>query len=144
MTIAQVSVEKILPLRQQLLRPGKSLDESTFPNDKAENSIHLAVLNGEKIVGVASLMQENSKQHRSKNQYRLRGMAVSPESQGQHLGKALFEESLRLLKKRNVSFLWFNARIAAVDFYKKQGCQLLGEEFMIPDVGPHFLMAKKI
>lgn len=144
MDIKQVSVEKILPLRQRILRPGKSLHESTFPNDKVESTIHLVVFQNEKIVAVASLMRENSEHNSAKNQYRLRGMAVSSEDQGQHLGKALFEEGLRLLKEKRVTYLWFNARIGAADFYKKQDCQVLGEGFMIPDVGPHVYMFKTL
>ena len=40
--------------------------------------------------------------------------------------------------------VWCNARINAVAFYKKEGFKIIGDEFEIPDIGPHFLMAKNL
>jgi hypothetical protein len=44
----------------------------------------------------------------------------------------------------NIDCLWCNARIIAVDFYKKQGLETFGEQFEIPLVGNHYVMFKKI
>ena len=51
-----------------------------------------------------------------------------------------FEE----IKKKKGTLLWCNARIIAVEFYKKIGFQIKGEEFDIPDIGKHYFMYKKI
>jgi hypothetical protein len=40
--------------------------------------------------------------------------------------------------------IWFNARTAAVGFYKKMDYQPLGAPFDIKDTGEHYLMFKKL
>jgi predicted GNAT family N-acyltransferase len=36
--------------------------------------------------------------------------------------------------------IWCNARLSAVRFYEKLGFETRGDEFDIPDVGPHVVM----
>ena len=36
--------------------------------------------------------------------------------------------------------LWCNARLHAVGFYERQGWKVEGDEFDVPDIGPHFVM----
>src|SRR5699024_9249118 len=96
------------------------------------------------ILAVASFIKAQTPNSSLANQYRLRGMAVAETHQGKGLGKAIFREGLRQLESRKIPYLWFNARRHAVDFYTKQGCFVLGEEFVIPTVGQHFFMFKEL
>lgn len=144
MMIKQVSVEDILPLRQKVLRPGKSLDQSRFKADDENETFHLALFIDREICAIASFMAERSKHFNSKHQHRLRGMAVAEKHRKQKYGQALFLKGHQVLISKKSSLLWFNARREAVAFYKKQGCSVLGKEFIIPDVGPHFFMYKII
>lgn len=142
--IRQVSAEKILPLRRDILRPGYSLQESRFEGDLDANTFHLALFEENKIQAVATFMQNKNPLLPDSKQYQLRGMAVNHNLQGKGFGKAIFEKGEKLLRLKNIGYLWFNARKTAVDFYRKQGCRILGEEFDIPSVGPHFVMIKKL
>jgi predicted GNAT family N-acyltransferase len=36
--------------------------------------------------------------------------------------------------------VWCNARTPARGFYERAGFAAVGEEFALPDIGPHFLM----
>ena len=49
-----------------------------------------------------------------------------------------------IIQKYNCNLLWFNARETAVDFYKKMGYTVIGESFIINDIGTHFVMYKKL
>jgi predicted GNAT family N-acyltransferase len=54
------------------------------------------------------------------------------------------QKAVQILKEKSNNILWCNARIAAVDFYKKHGFQTFGEKFDILYVGEHYVMLKEI
>ena len=53
-------------------------------------------------------------------------------------------QAFQEIKKKEGTLLWCNARLIAVEFYKKLGLQTIGKEFDISDIGPHYLMYKKM
>lgn len=140
----QVAVEQILPLRRDILRPGKTLEQSRFDGDLDPHTFHLALFENEKVLSVASFMANHSDKLPHSRQYQLRGMAVAKDRQGKGLGKILFQKGEDILREKGIEILWFNARSHAVPFYEKAGCTVVGNEFQIPNVGPHFLMIKKL
>lgn len=77
-------------------------------------------------------------------QYQLRGMATLETYQGMGAGKLMMKEIFVKFKAMEIGCLWCNARIEAVDFYKKQGLQIYGLRFEIPYIGAHYLMFKKL
>ncbi len=139
--VREVSAEAVLPIRQKVLRPGKPLSACVFEPDLLATSHHFMLFKDEKEIAIASYFKERNEQFQEEKQFRLRGMAVLPEYHGKSFGKKLLNESLKKLPSRNL--LWFNARIKAVGFYKKQGFLPRGEEFEIPGVGLHILMFQK-
>ncbi|HLS29555.1 MAG TPA: GNAT family N-acetyltransferase [Flavobacteriaceae bacterium] len=144
MKIKQVAVETILPLRRDILRQGFTLDQSRFEGDLNPDSFHLALFDQDEILAIASYVFDLSDFSPVEKQYRLRGMAVAANQQNKGFGKAIFQEGERLLREKQIPYLWFNARTPAVDFYKKQNCRVLGEEFNIPTAGPHYYMYKNL
>lgn len=144
MYIREVPTQHILPLRQRILRPEKTREAARFENDNVKSTFHLALYLENKIIGVASFIQDNSPQISSNNQYRLRGMAISEEEQGRGFGKLIFAKGLQILQEKRVRYLWFNAREHAVEFYKKQDCFIDGRRFVIPGVGPHYFMFRAL
>lgn len=144
MEIKQVSVEKILPLRRDILRKGFTLNQSRFEGDLNPDTFHLALIDQGEILAIATYIFDLSEAVAAQKQYRLRGMAVAENQQNKGFGEAIFQKGERLLREKQIPYLWFNARTPAVDFYKKQNCQVLGEEFDIPTAGPHFYMYKHL
>lgn len=142
--IKQVPVDTILPLRRTVLRPGKTLEESQFEGDLNNDTFHLALIANNEVKAIATYIKISSKELDYKTQYRLRGMAVSTDARGKGFGKKIFQEGLKLLQEKSVDILWFNARKTAVPFYEKLGCKKWGNEFNIPQIGPHFLMIKEL
>ena len=69
-------------------------------------------------------------------------MAVLKPLQGKGLGKTILRHGEVLLKEKNVNIIWCNAREIAVNFYKKNGYQIIGESFNIKDIGLHYAMYK--
>ena len=81
---------------------------------------------------------------KTKNGYRLRGMATHPDFRRKSAATKLMEESFIFLKQKECDILWCNARLIAVKFYKSLGFKIIGEIFDIPKIGPHYKMYKSI
>jgi GNAT superfamily N-acetyltransferase len=72
--------------------------------------------------------------------YQLRGMATAEEARNGGLGGALVHACTAYARNQNAQVLWCNARIVALEFYRKLGFDTIGPQFDVPDVGPHFRM----
>ena len=139
--IKLISAEDTYEIRKRMLRKNIPLTEKT-EGDFEENTFHLGAFIDDKLVSVATFV-ENKNSHFQGNQYRLRGMATGENYQGKGLGRKLILKAEEILKERKVDVLWFNARVVALDFYKKLGYKTIGEEFDIQYIGGHFNMYKK-
>jgi GNAT superfamily N-acetyltransferase len=73
------------------------------------------------------------------NGLQLRGMATDAQYQRGGVGRAVL--TLVHQYAQEVGYpLWCNARVSAMGFYEKLGWVAEGEEFDVPDVGPHYIM----
>lgn len=142
--IKEVPIETILPLRRAVLRPGKTIEESFFEGDRSNDTFHLALITNNEVKAIATYIKTPSKALEHKTQYRLRGMAVAADTRGKGFGRQVFQKGLKLLQGKSIDILWFNARKSAIPFYERLGCKKLGNEFIIPQIGPHFIMTKKL
>jgi len=140
-----ISTEDTYKIRNEVLRPGRPIFECYFTGDNSEKTFHLGIFKDNKIIGVASFMKNSNPFFDLKNQYQLRGMAILAEFKGQGLGSLLLKEGELKVKKQNSEpFLWFNARVTAIDFYKKHGYQTIGKKFEVPGVCEHIVMYKNL
>jgi ribosomal protein S18 acetylase RimI-like enzyme len=142
--IKQIHYSETYPIRQVILRPGRSLETCFFQGDELETTIHFGLFMGDKLAGIISLFKNNSHLFIEENQYQIRGMAVLEEYQKYGFGRQLVTHSEAFLKNISTKLIWFNAREVAVNFYKKSGYQIMGDVFEIPDVGPHYVMWKML
>lgn len=144
----ELRIEKITsmttyPMRHAVLRPGKPIETCVFAGDDLPSTTHWGAYVEEKLGGILSVYKQAHPNFSEAIQFQLRGMAVFPDFQGQSIGKQL------LLAVENAMFttqdvrIWCNARSSAVGFYALLGYETVGDEFDIPEVGPHFIMTKK-
>jgi ribosomal protein S18 acetylase RimI-like enzyme len=138
--IRQVAAAEIYPLRLEVLRPGRPPESAPFAGDNEPTTCHFAAIQNGKIVGVASLFLAAMPEFPGLKAFQLRGMASAAQSRGQGIGRALTRACVEHARKNGVRLLWCNARTSAVGFYLKLGFEVVGQEFEIPDVGPHFRM----
>jgi len=142
MKIKEITAEQTYELRKIELRKNMSLS-SQFRGDLDADTFHLGLFINNEIVSIVSFMRSDYKEFTEK-QFQLRGMATKENYQGKGFGKMLITKSEELLKEKEVIIVWCNARIVALDFYKKQGFKIIGKEFDIPQIGGHFVMYKKL
>ncbi len=136
MEIRLVDVEVVRPLRHTVLRPGATWDESVYPVDHLDDTLHLAVYDGDAVIGTATVFAEAQEERPG---WRLRGMAVAEGRRGEGIGSQLLSEVLDQVQSRGADLLWCNARTEALSFYTRHGFTIVGEEFLAAHGVPHYL-----
>jgi len=128
-----------------MLRANRPLELAKFEGDDLDQTFHLGAFIDNKLVSVASFYFENHPLLTEEPyQYRLRGMATLPEYQRKGLSSELLRVAFPIIKQNLCTLVWCNARESAVGYYQKVGFEKMGEIFEVPDVGPHYLMFKKL
>lgn len=131
--------ERMVDLRYRLLREPLKLTFSQKDLDKDKYDILLAIFypNSEQILGCCILS------HLSEYAVQLRQMAIEPFFQGKGLGSDLLAFAEKVSSEKKYKYIYLHARKIALDFYKRNGYTIEGDQFM--EVGiPHFDMIKNI
>ena len=144
MEIKKINSIDTYTVRHEVLRKGKPIETCQFKGDDDENTIHFGLYQNERLIGIISIFKEKNDLFSETNQFQIRGMAVLEEFQGKGFGAELVKEAENHCISLNTDLIWFNARENAVPFYKKLDYIIIGDSFLIPDVGIHFAMYKKI
>ena len=136
--IKKISAEETYAIRLEVLRKNIPLPYK-MKGDFSITTFHLGAFKNGALIAVSSYMHVVNSSFKG-NQYQLRGMATLKEYQGCGVGKQMLQEAFFILKEKQVNYLWCNARVNTVEFYKKQGLQIQGNLFTIPLVGAHYKM----
>ena len=139
--IRAITAEETIAIRWPVLRPGFPRESAIFAGDELATAKHFGAFDGDKLVGVASIyLAPLPERTDAMPAWQLRGMATLPGVRGRSFGCALLDACVAQARTERAALLWCNARTSAADFYSKNGWQIVGEEFDIPTVGPHFRM----
>lgn len=142
--VKTVAVEDILAIRSAELREGLDPEECRFEEDEEEGAIHLGLFNEGNIIGCLSVFRKTNAKFPVEVQYQYRGMAVSKAYQGNAIGNLLLNKADRLVLDRDANFIWLNARNNALNFYRRNGYNVVGASFDVPGIGKHYLMYKRL
>ena len=118
------------------------MESCIFEGDDLPDTVHFGIFENSGLAGIVSVFRASSPLFNEKDQFQLRGMAVLQTHQKQGLGDMLLQAAENYIATHTNPLIWFNAREAAVGFYKKAGYSVKGNIFTIPDVGPHYVMYK--
>jgi GNAT superfamily N-acetyltransferase len=139
MEVREMVAKDTYPLRSMVLRPGQPLEANYYPKDG--DGIHLGgFLNGE-IISVVTMHPEDHPDFVAAGQWRIRGMAVHPQFRGKGYGSILLKALL--VKAKKLPLLWCNARTPAVNFYLRHGFTKESQEFLLPNIGAHYLLKRE-
>jgi GNAT superfamily N-acetyltransferase len=142
--IKEIPSKETFIVRQPVLRKGKPVETCIFEGDDLEDTHHFGLYEEDELIGIISLFTKINSIFAEKNQAQIRGMAVLESHQKKGFGEALVKHCENFCIEKGINLIWFNARTAAVGFYKKMDYQIVGEAFDIKDVGEHYLMYKEI
>lgn len=111
--IREITLEQVLPVRQKVMYPDKTLEELTLVQDR--EGLHLGLHdNKNQLISVVSLFQ-------SGKDLQFRKFATLQEEQRKGYGKQLLKYILDYAKAGRLERVWCNARTNALDFYKRFG-----------------------
>jgi 7-cyano-7-deazaguanine synthase len=133
---ADVPAELVHPVRHRNLRADQPFERAIYADiDDLPTTKHwVARLEGE-IIGCATLLTDSA----HGVDCRVRGMAVDEALRGQGIGVPLLRACMEEAGLRGTG-IWCNARTTAVPFYARCGFRRTGEEFDMPDIGPHYAL----
>jgi ribosomal protein S18 acetylase RimI-like enzyme len=138
----QLQPEEIQQLRNEVLWPHKTFEQCVLGTDHLPSTFHFGVQLDGLTVATVTLQQENSSKLPQEKQYRLRAMAVREGYRGQGFGDAIVDAGLNHLRELGVEVVWCDARVAALNFYRRLQFEELEEEYEIPIIGLHRFMWK--
>lgn len=140
--VKEILAKQTFAIRKEVLRKGMNLS-TQFSGDEDIDTFHLGIFENKELVGIASFMKSNNILF-TQEQYQLRGMATIDKVRGRGYGKLLLQDAITKLRDKKIEILWCNARVVALEFYKKSDFIVQGNSFEIPQIGTHYLMFKKI
>ncbi|WP_252733809.1 GNAT family N-acetyltransferase [Pseudoalteromonas sp. C2R02] len=120
MIIKKIPCQVALPVRHTVLWPDKPVSFCVVEGD--ENALHFGVFIKGQLVTVASIYIDGTNA-------RLRKFATLPDFQGQGLGSYLIKHIIEILKSKDITLFWCDARKTAISFYQKLGLKQRGKEF---------------
>jgi GNAT superfamily N-acetyltransferase len=153
---AVVPLAEVYELRWSVLRPGLPRESAAFSEDDDPATFHMAAYaDGSPtvptVVACITVFPDplpgtstRTSTSTSTTAYRFRGMASAPEARGRGYGAAVLRAATTEAASRGAGLLWCNGRSEAIGFYKSQGYAVVGEEFVIEGVGPHYRLIRTI
>lgn len=144
MSIQQVNVEIIRPLRSIVLRPGQPIESTDYERDNELQTLHYANIVNQKVCSIATFYPEPMLESEVLVAYRLRGMATHPNYRRHGLARAIMLQAMADIQKLGCDLLWCKARLVAIDFYKSLGFTKVGSIYEIEGIGPHYNMYKHL
>ena len=140
--IKKVSVSFIQSYRKKYLYSNLSPQHCYYKKDINNSTIHLALFQNDKVISGLTLIQ--NKFLANKNSFQIRGMFTINRCCKKGYGTLLINYAKKKISDHNSKLLWCNARVEAIDFYKKNGFVEHGGFFLKKNIGKHIKMFFKL
>jgi len=138
--IKKVSANYIKKFRIIALYKSNQRKFAFYKEDSRKTTEHFLLFKNKEVVSGLTLIKEVEF-----NKYQIRGMFTLKKFREIGYGSKLLKKvELDNLNKSKSSLIWCNARIDAVDFYKKNNYKVVGKKFLIKNIGLHYRMEKKL
>jgi ribosomal protein S18 acetylase RimI-like enzyme len=136
-TVRPVTPEQTRALRREVLRPHETL-EQLAARDRADAFGVGGFRDGELIATGSIVREAMPGGDPAANEWRVRGMATSPQARGQGAGSAVLAALIAHARDQDADVVWCNARTPALNLYRRAGFVVVSDEFELPPIGPHF------
>ena len=127
---------EVRPLQSAVLRP-----DGPLPGDRPPppGALFVAALQGDAVVGAATILAEPwpGPGPLQEPAWRLRGMVTAEGLRCMGIGRAVLDGAVELAAVNGAVSLWAQARASALEFYRRAGWAVVGDEWIKPGVGPH-------
>jgi GNAT superfamily N-acetyltransferase len=133
--VRPVPIELTRELRRAVLRPHESVE--AVAGHEAPGTIAVGAFEAGELVACGLIMP-------APDGWRVRGMATAPEHRGRGHGAAVLAALLNVAREAGARRVWCNARAPARSLYERAGFRVESEEFELPHIGPHYVMARSL
>jgi predicted GNAT family N-acyltransferase len=133
-------------LRRAVLRPTWPVGSAMHGDDNPD-AVHLAAVDEDgRVVGSCVLLPRPYPLRRERDAaWQLRGMATVADLRSQGIGATVVARALAEVEHRGGRLVWCEARVGAVEFYRRHGFVVDGPEFEHAETGiPHFSMSRTV
>jgi N-acetylglutamate synthase-like GNAT family acetyltransferase len=134
---ASPEYDQMIRLRLEILRIPLGLTFTEEQLEKEKNDILIGAFEGSNIVGCCVLTAHDG------TTIQLRQMAVATGIQAKGVGRKIVDYAEKKALEQGYSILMMHARNTALDFYRKCGYEVKGNEFIEVTV-PHHHMEKML
>jgi len=136
--VDRVGVERVLPLRRSVLRPGLPEAAACFAGDHLVSTRHYAAIQDREVVGCLTLLESSWENGAA---WQLRGMATDPRFRARGVGATLLVKAVRDTEAATPGArFWCESRESAIGFYRKLGWAVVSDVFDRPPIGRHVRM----
>lgn len=111
--IEQIPVELAWPIRHKAMYPDMNMEVVKLPDD--ESGIHFGLFDHNKLISVVSWFRRNE------TEAQFRKLATLEEFRNSGYGTHLMQYIIDFSESEKVKTLWCNARVNALNFYKRLG-----------------------
>jgi predicted GNAT family N-acyltransferase len=145
--IERVEARLTWDLRQAVLRPHQTIDHMALADDDEPSTGSFAAITADGDI-VGSVRVAPASPPFSVDTYappdtptwRLRGMATREDVRNAGIGSALLGRTVQHVSDHGGGLLWCNARVPAMNLYRRGGFVEHGDMWEDPDIGPHVVM----
>ncbi|MGH8995947.1 MAG: GNAT family N-acetyltransferase [Acidimicrobiales bacterium] len=134
-------------LRQAVLRPHEAIDRLALPDDDFPATASFAVIgDGGEIIGTVRVAPGGPPPPVDTGvpagtfPWRIRGMATRQDLRNAGIGTELLGRAVGHVADNGGGLLWCNARLPALNLYRRGGFTEHGDPWVDPDIGPHVVM----
>lgn len=115
--------KQVINLRYDILfGPYKKVEKYTY-DELDYISFHLVALDKEKVVGYSRMTNVNGKG-------KISNVVVHPEYVNKKIGFEMMKNHIFKAEECNINYLYLDARLETVNFYKKVGFECKGDTFL--------------
>ena len=143
--VEQLTLNKVLPLRVEVLRKGTPTGHCSYPEDSYDDAVHLGIVRDRDVVATSTWFNKACPLQDDLLAVQLKGMAVSERLHGAGLGEQLIAAGIALAADRGASLVWARARDSALGFYIKCSFTAVGDGFIDEPTGmPHHIVVRHL
>jgi GNAT superfamily N-acetyltransferase len=141
-SVRQVPVDLVRPLRHRVLRSG--FPEASVHTDRDDDpaTVHLAAFAGDDVIGVVTMFPDPYPEDSGRTAQRFRWMAIDEARRGSGAGTALLRQAATISRDGGFELMWAHGRDTAQGFYERLGFRVSPNGYVdeVTNVSHHYVV----
>tara|TARA_B100000963_G_scaffold317855_1_gene298547 strand:+ start:454 stop:1041 length:588 start_codon:yes stop_codon:yes gene_type:complete len=135
-TFKPITLQIIKNYRKENLYHNLPKKLASYKEDSYLTTKHFGLFCDNKLISGLTLIEDKNENQNNRS-IQIRGMFTIKSEYNKGYGSTLINLLIKYLKKRDFQIIWCNARLKAINFYKKNNFYGSGKTFKIKLIGDH-------